>query len=98
MIRSVPTTVMVTPKGKVVVVFERSKVKYDLTIDGITNAIERDADVQSIPLPPFLGGQSQTQLVLYWELADPPGLAQYIEVQFRRCRPLPEPGIHSLLH
>lgn len=83
---------MVTSKGKVVVIFEKSSVKYDLTIDSISNALERNSDIQTIPLPPFLGGQTETSLALYWELADPPGLVHYVEVQFRRCRPPPEPG------
>jgi hypothetical protein len=97
-VRSVPTTVMVTPKGKVVVVFERASVKYDLTIDGIANALERNSDIQTIPLSPFLGGQTETALAIYWELADPPGLAHYVEVQFRRCRPPPEPGMYMQLY
>mmetsp|Transcript_24955 Transcript_24955/g.36806 ORF Transcript_24955/g.36806 Transcript_24955/m.36806 type:complete len:905 (+) Transcript_24955:149-2863(+) len=86
MIKSVPTTVMITSKGRVVIVFERSSVTYDITIDSIAKAIELNAAVQATPLPPQLQGRTQESLDLYWELPDPPGIAQYVEVQYRRYR------------
>ena len=92
MIRSVPTTVMITPQGKVVIVFERSAVQYDLTIDGLVQCLESNADVQSIPHPPVLTKVTQTSLALSWMLVDPPGLTQYVEVQFRRLRAAPDTG------
>lgn len=98
MIYNVPTTVMITYKGKIVVIFEKSSIKYELRIDDVINARKKTFENQSIiPSPPILDHSSTNSLALSWNLPDPPGISQYVEVQYRRYRLSSNPHVLHLL-
>jgi hypothetical protein len=98
MIKAVPTTVMITYKGKVIVIFERSSLQYELTIDNLITALNNHSPDHPFPSPPSLLQATTTSLSLSWTLPDPPGVSQYVEIQFRKYRLSSDPNQLSLLH
>lgn len=84
-VKSVPTTVMVTSKGNVLICFEKTGSKYELSIHNLLENIEKNTDTIVEPNPPALTSRTQSSLLLSWDdLPDPPGLSQYVEVQYSR--------------
>jgi len=85
MMKSVPTTVMVNSKGKVVISFEKTGINYEIGIGNLLDNVEKNSDKILDPEPPTLTSRTQTSLSLGWEnLPDPPGLTQYVDVQYSR--------------
>lgn len=84
-VKSVPTTVMVNNKGGVVICFEKTGVNYEVSIGNLLDNIANNSDKIIDPEPPVLTARTQTSLTLNWDhLPDPPGLSQYVDVQYSR--------------
>jgi hypothetical protein len=99
MIQTVPTTVMITYKGKVKVVFEKPSIQYELTMDSVMNAFTKNFDHFPIPSPPNLENKTSTSLTLSWiNLPDPPGISQYVEVQYRKYRLSSNPDVLLIMN
>ena len=83
--KSVPTTVMVSCTGKVVISFEKIGINYEVSIGNLMDNLKMNSDKILDPDPPTLTSRTRTSLTLGWDnLPDPPGLSQYVDVQYSR--------------
>jgi hypothetical protein len=84
-VKSVPTTVMVSCTGKVVISFEKIGINYEVSIGNLMDNLKMNSDKILDPDPPTLTSRTRTSLTLGWDnLPDPPGLSQYVDVQYSR--------------
>ena len=85
MVKSVPSFVMVNNKGKIVISFDKSGISYTFSINNLLENIANSRHKIVDPDPPILLSRTTSSLTLGWEnLPDPPGLTQYVEVQYAR--------------
>ena len=73
---------MIESKGLIRVIFSHSDIRYDLTVQDITDAMDSPDPVLPTPSPPQLLHSYTTSLHLHWILPFAVGVIQRVEVQY----------------
>jgi hypothetical protein len=58
-------------------------VRYHISGQDVMHAIDRNPLYQPVPDPPFLALSTNSSLTVAWMLPEPPGIARYVEIQYR---------------